>query len=126
MAQVAREFQKQKEKLGAREAARQLRVPLSCFYKYAAGEDLPRMEVLRDAQKEWGIKWEHLDPSEILRMRSARSAEQLMFSFIDAVREENVEVLRIRPDGASALRVILRIQFPAARPYSRAQAVKGG
>jgi hypothetical protein len=54
MAQVARVFTaKRKEKGGAKRAAKELGISLASFYKYASGDDLPRMEVLRAAQTKW-------------------------------------------------------------------------
>ncbi len=58
-------FTKKKKELGAKHAARELNVSLGSFYNYAAGKDLPRMEVLRDAQQKWDTKWPWIDPSEI-------------------------------------------------------------
>jgi len=111
MAQVADEFKKKKNELGAKKAARQLNVSLASFYNYVAGTDLPRMEVLRDAEEKWGIKWKLIDPSEFLQTRKVRSIEQLAFSFIEAVREEDVEVAEVGPEGKSVLQVTLKIRF---------------
>src|SRR6267143_1861355 len=44
MKQVAEEFTKRRESLGAKEAAKQLGVSVPSFYNYAAGTDLPRVE----------------------------------------------------------------------------------
>ena len=70
-------------------------------------------EVLRDAQEKWGINWKLIDPAEILRTQKMRSPEQIVFSFLKALREEDVEVARIRPEGQSLLSVTLKIRFPA-------------
>jgi len=99
--------------LGARQASKQLRVSLPSFYNYVNGTDLPKMEVLRDAQKMWNIKWELIDPSEILKSRSVATAEQLLLPFIRSVREEDIEILEVTAGGDSTLRVMLRIQFGA-------------
>lgn len=110
--QVAEVFTKKKQELGAKGAAKELNISVASFYNYAAGTDLPRMEVLRDAQEKWGVKWTRVDPSEVLRTRKVRSPEQYVLSFLDALREEDVEVAKIGPEGTNALKVTLRIRFP--------------
>jgi hypothetical protein len=117
MAHVAQEFSKKKRKLGAKQAARELNVSLASFYNYAGGKDLPRMEVLRDAQQKWGIKWPLIDPSEILRTRKVRSVEQYAFAFLEAVRAEDVEVVKVGPPREGILQVTLKIHFlPSGDP----------
>jgi hypothetical protein len=110
--QVAEVFTKKKQELGAKRAAKELSICVASFYNYAAGIDLPRMEVLRDAQVKWGVKWELVDPSEVLRTREVHSPEQYVLSFLDALREEDVEVAKIGPEGKNALKVTLKIRFP--------------
>jgi hypothetical protein len=111
--QVAEEFTKKKQELGAKPAAKDLNVCVASFYKYCAGTDLPRMEVLRDAQEKWGIPWKLVNPSEVLRTRKVRSPEQYVLSFIDALREEDVEVAKVGPAGKTDLKVTLKIRFTA-------------
>jgi hypothetical protein len=112
--QVKSEFTKLKDRFGAREAARQLRVSLPSFYNYAAGKDLPRVEVLRDVQERWGVEWEYLDPSEILFARRFKSAEQLLLPYIQSVEEEDVEIVEVGAGRDSCLHVKLRIKFPSS------------
>lgn len=112
MEQVAGVFKRKKDELGAKKAASELGVCLSSFYKYVSGDDLPRMEVLRDAANQWSVRWEGIDPSEILRLRRIRSAEQLVFSFLKDLRAENVEVSRVGPRDGGTLEVTFRISFP--------------
>jgi hypothetical protein len=113
MRQVAEEFKKKLDELGASRAAKQLKVSVPSFYNYAAGTDLPRTEVLWAAHKKWRIDWKYVDLSQFLRGHKVRSAEQLAFSFLEGVREEDVEVSDIRPEGETVLRVMLKIRFPA-------------
>jgi hypothetical protein len=113
IAQVKEEFKKQKDKLGAATAAKLLGVCPASFYNYLRGKSLPDLDVLRKAQDEWGIKWKYIDLSEILRTRGVRSAEQLAFEFLTGVQEEDVEVVKVSLDGKTALRVALKIKFPA-------------
>ena len=111
--QVAEEFGKKKKELGAKRAAKELNVCLASFYNYVAGKDLPRVETLDDARKKWGINWELVDTEEMLRKKRVDSAEQFVFSFIEAVRKEDVEVARVGPQGSTVLEVRFRIRFPA-------------
>jgi transcriptional regulator with XRE-family HTH domain len=116
MAQVAREFAEKQKKPGARQAARALQVSLASFYNYAAGTDLPRLEVLRRAHKIWGIKWPSwIDTSEVVRTQNVRTPEQLVFAFLDAVREGDVEIVQVSPLGQSVLQVKLNIHFLTPR-----------
>jgi len=114
--QVAKVFSRKiDEPGGAKRAARDLNICLASFYKYAAGTDLPRAEVLREAHKKWGIKWDLIDISEVVRTRNVSTAEQLTFSFLRALREEDVEILQIGPVGQGMLEVKLRINFRPSR-----------
>jgi hypothetical protein len=113
MQQVAEEFGKKLAELGARKAAKQLSVSVPSFYNYVAGTDLPRTEVLWAAHKRWRIDWKYVDLSQFLRSQKVRSAKQLAFSFLEGVREEDVEVSDIGAEGETILRVLLKIRFPA-------------
>ena len=113
LAQIKDEFGEQKVKLGARRAARELGVCLASFYNYVNGVDLPGMEVLRTANQRWGIKWKLIDPSDILPKRKVKSPEQYVFSFLDALREQDVKVVRIGPKAYNVLEVTLKIRFSA-------------
>jgi len=113
-AQVAKVFTKKlQEPGGAKTAAKELRISLASFYKYAKGDDLPRMEVLRDAQEKWdGVKWDLIDVSQITQKKKIVSPEQFVLSFLQEVREEDVQVAKIGPKGARVLQVLLNINFP--------------
>lgn len=114
MKQVATVFSARKhEKGGARRAARELKISLASFYNYAGGKDLPRMEVLRDAQELWDIKWDLINPAEILRTREVQDVEQLVLAFLDSVRQKDVTVAKIERGGKNTLRVALEIRFVA-------------
>jgi len=114
MAQVARVFSARLgEKDGAKKAAKDLGISLASFYKYASGGDLPRMEVLRDAQEKWaGVKWELIDVSQITKKKKITSPEQYVLSFLQEVRTEDVEIAKIGPKGERILQVLLNIRFP--------------
>ena len=111
--QVASEFRKQMERLGsAKLAARELGVCLASFYKYLNRENVPDMNVLFEAKKKWGIEWKHLDPSEVLRPLKAKTAKQLVFSFLEEMTTDDIEIVNVTPEGTSVLRVSLKIRIP--------------
>jgi hypothetical protein len=114
MSQVARVFSaKLEEKGGAKKAAKDLGISLASFYKYASGGDLPRMEVLRDAQEKWaGVKWDLIDVSQITKKKKITSPEQYVLSFLQEVHTEDVEIAKIGPKGERVLQVLLNIRFP--------------
>jgi hypothetical protein len=111
--QVVEVFKEKMGKLGAEGAAKELGVCRASFYKYVAGENIPDMAVLLAAKEKWGVKWKYLDPSEVLRPLKAKSAEQLVFSFLSAMGEEDIEVVEVGPEGTNVLRVSLKIRIPA-------------
>jgi hypothetical protein len=111
MRQVADEFKKKKEELGAREAARQLGVSLPSFYNYVKGTDLPRNDVLLIAHQEWKVQWEHLDPSAILKTRKV-TAEQLPLS-LTSIRTQDVKIIAIGPKKSNVLSLRVEIRFSA-------------
>lgn len=114
--QVASAFSQKKEELGSvRRAAKELQVCVSSFYKYMAGQNVPDMDVLRRATEKWGIKWKYLDPSEVLRPLKMKSTEQLVFSFLNSMDEEDIEVVEVGPDSANVLQVILKIRIPSSQ-----------
>lgn len=71
------------------------------------------MEVLRNAQERWGIKWQYVDPSAVLLARRFKSAEQLLLPYIRSVQPEDVEVVGVGAGRDSCLHVTLRIRFTA-------------
>jgi hypothetical protein len=81
--------------------------------KWGQVQTVPDMDVLWVAAKKWHIKWRYLDPSEILRRRKLKTPEQLMLGFLDGVREEDIEVVGVKPGGQADLRVVLSIRFRA-------------
>lgn len=111
ISQVKKEFDKKLRELGAKQASRALGVSRASFYNYVKGKTLPDMEVLQKAVQNWGIKWKYLDPSEILHRSKPKSPEQLFFSFLKGVREEDIEVVDVKPNGRSDLQVVLNIRF---------------
>lgn len=117
MKQVAVEFTKKRKELGSgKKAAKELGVNPKSFYNYAAGTDLPRVEVLRAAHKKWGIEWNLIDTSALFRAAKPISAEQLVLPLIRSVREEDVEVIEVATASDSSLRVMLKIRFGTHSP----------
>jgi hypothetical protein len=114
MLQVKKVFSaKVEEKGGAKKVAKDLGISLASVYKYASGDDLPRMEVLRDAQEKWaGVKWDLIDVSQITKRKKITSPEQYVLSFLQKVGTEDVEITKIGPKGERILQVSLNIRFP--------------
>lgn len=114
LAQVKEKFGKKKDELGsAKKAAAQLGVKPSSFYNYLKGKTVPDMQVLRTATEKWGIKWTYLDPSEILPKQKVRSPKQFVFAFLDALQEQDIEVVNVGARGRNVLQVTLNIRFSA-------------
>jgi transcriptional regulator with XRE-family HTH domain len=113
MRQVAKVFSAKKKNPGARIAAKELGISVPSFYNYANGTDLPRLEVLRKVQRKWKVSWELINPSELLTAQNIRTYEQLTFSFLEDLREEDVEVAKIECLEKNVLRVALKIHFAA-------------
>jgi hypothetical protein len=65
------------------------------------------------AQENWKIKWDLLDPSEILRKRNVQSAEQIMLPMIRSVSSKDIEIVLIEPKKDNVLQVMLKIRFSA-------------
>jgi transcriptional regulator with XRE-family HTH domain len=111
---VKKEFGKKKDELGSvKKAAAKIGVKPSSFYKYLNGETVPDMQVLRNATNEWGIKWKYLDPSEILSKRNVRSPKQFVFAFLEALQEQDIEIVKVGPREQNILQVTLNIRFSA-------------
>jgi hypothetical protein len=112
LAQVSKVFKAKKDAVGAKKAAEQLGICLASFYKYVNGENVPDIDVLRAATDKWGIKWEYLDPYEILSRKKMKTPEQMVFSFLAAMKEDDIEVIEVSPDG-STLQIVFKIKIPA-------------
>lgn len=109
--QVKDVFFKKWKKFGtATEAAKDLGINPKSFYKYAHGDDLPRIEVLRAAQRKWNIKWKFFDQSSLFRNAKPTVPEQLLLPLIQSVRQEDIEI-EILPGTESTLQVRLKINF---------------
>lgn len=112
--QVAEVFKRKKEERGGvRRAANEVGVCVASFYKYMAGTNVPDMKVLRAAEEKWGVKWKYLDASEVFRAKKVRSAEQLVFSFLSAMQEKDIEIVEVEAVGKSVLRISLNVRIPA-------------
>jgi ACT domain-containing protein len=112
--QVAEVFTAQRErKNGAKEAVKELGISRASFYKYARGEDLPRVEVLKAVEEKWErVKWKLLDLSQMTEKQKVASPEQYVLSFLQEVRSDDVQIKKIGPKGERTLQVTLNIRFP--------------
>lgn len=109
--QVADEFSKKWKELGSgTKAAKELGINPKSFYKYAHGDDLPRIEVLRAAQRQWHIRWKFFDQSTLFKNAKAVVPEQLLLPLLQSVRQEDIEI-EILPGAESSLQVRLKINF---------------
>jgi hypothetical protein len=110
--QVAEVFSKRWEELGtATKAAKELGINPKSFYKYAHGDDLPRIEVLRAVQRKWkNVRWKFFDQSTLFRNAKPVLPEQLLLPLIQSVRQEDIEI-EILPGDESSLQVRLKINF---------------
>ena len=114
LSQVKEKFGKKKDELGSvKKAAAQLGVKPSSFYNYLKGKTVPDMQVLRTATEKWGTTWKYLDPSEILPKQKVRSPKQFVFAFLDALQEQDIEVVKVGARGRNVLQVTLNIRFSA-------------
>jgi transcriptional regulator with XRE-family HTH domain len=114
ISQVKNEFEKKARELGgAEKAAKVLGVSRASFYNYLNGKSVPDLEVLRKASVTWGIKWKYIDTSQILPKLTVHTPQQYVFSFLDAVRPQDVEILQIGPKGPKTLQVTMKIRFTA-------------
>lgn len=110
--QVKAVFSKLKVDPGIERVTQRLNISMQSFYNYVNGKDLPRLEVLREAQREWKIKWEMIDPSEVIGESKVKSPEQYVFSFIKDLREEDIEIVEVEAGKDSTLRISLNIRIP--------------
>jgi hypothetical protein len=109
--QVAEVFSEKWKEFGtATKAAKDLGINPKSFYKYAHGEDLPRIEVLRAAQRKWNVKWKFFDRSTLFKNAKLTVPEQLLLPLIQSVRQEDIEI-EILPGTESSLQVRLKINF---------------
>lgn len=112
--QVKKVFSEKRDKKLVKAVMDELKICRASFYKYARGEDLPRMEVLRAAKEKWKVDWELIDVSQITETKPIESPEQYVLSFLQEVRNEDVQITKIGPKGERVLQVTLNIRFPGA------------
>jgi hypothetical protein len=55
----------------------------------------------------------YLDPSEVLPKQKVRSPKQFVFAFLDALQEQDIEVVKVGARGQNVLQVTLNIRFSA-------------
>jgi hypothetical protein len=110
--QVADVFSEKWREFGsATKAAKDLGINPKSFYKYAHGEDLPRIEVLRAAQRKWkNVRWKFFDQSTLFKNAKPVVPEQLVLPLIQSIRQEDIEI-EILPGTESSLQVRLKINF---------------
>jgi transcriptional regulator with XRE-family HTH domain len=115
MAEVSLKLEDARRKRGwtVERAAKELGISRASFYNYRRKVDLPRFEVLEKAREEWNVTFEHLD-KVVLRTRPKRSPPlevQLTLPFIQALREQDVEVVKVTAKKPNAVELRLLIRF---------------
>jgi len=95
------------------EAANQLGVSRASFYNYLAKKDMPRIEILQRAAQIWDLHFEYLEP--IISRRALKSspsqAIQLALPFIKALREEDIQIIKVTPKEPNAVELRVMIKF---------------
>src|SRR5271170_1557076 len=97
MAEVSEKFGEQKKTVGARAAARDLKVSLASFYNYVNKRDLPSFEVLKRAHDLWKQDFTYIDFWSTSRTPSPSEKDQprqYVLPFIKSIRENDIEVVR--------------------------------
>jgi hypothetical protein len=90
-----------------------LGVSRASFYSYLRKVDLPRFDVLEKAARHWDLRFEHLD-NVVVRRRPKRSPPlevQLTLPFIEALREQDVEVIQVKAKKPNSVELRLLIRF---------------
>lgn len=104
-----------KVKGGKEKAASQLDVSRASFYNYLNKNDLPSFEVLKRAYEKWGMTFEHIDFGSARSSRHVPSEEesprQYVLPFLQAVRGEDVEVVRAKTVKPDTLQLTVNIRF---------------
>lgn len=112
LSQVREEFSRKRDELGSAQAAADaIDVSVKSFYNYLHCKTVPDLKVLMKAAQEWEIVWRDVDLTEIMRRQNIKTAEQLSFHFLESVREEDVEVVRVDREGSNLLKLNLKIHF---------------
>jgi transcriptional regulator with XRE-family HTH domain len=115
MKQVRAKFRRVRKKRSAREMATALGVSVPSLYNYLNGTDLPRIEILRAAEKLWKIKWKFVDATQLLAREDAKSVEQLVLPFLEGLRAEDVLVSFGHSGKSNELKITVNIAVPSIR-----------
>src|SRR5258707_699645 len=83
----------------AEKAAKELGVSRASFYNYLRKHDLPRYEILQRASRLWNLRFEQLDCTVEQRpLKPSPAPEvQLTLPFIEALRQQDVTVIKVIP-----------------------------
>ena len=120
MAQVSQKLEalKAAKNWTAEEVARELGVSRASLYNYIAKKDLPRMEILRRAHKMWGwtFKYANYDLDEnffesVRKDTGPPKEKQIPLPFIEALRNEDIEILKVTARRPNAVEVTFKIRF---------------
>lgn len=115
MAEISKKFYEVANRPGCNVevAAKELGVSRASFYNYLAKTDLPRFDVLQRASEKWNIRFELLDAVIVpRRRRPGRTSEaQLTLPFVEALREQDVRVVKVTAKKPNAVELKVMIRF---------------
>lgn len=114
MGEVSQKFSAKKKSMGARAAARELKVSVASFYNYIRKTDLPSFEVLKRAHDVWNENFTHIDFASASRTWSPSEESQprqYILPFIKAIREDDIEVVCAKAVKPDSLLLTLKIRF---------------
>jgi hypothetical protein len=114
MGEVSQKFGAKRTSMGARAAARELKVSVASFYNYLRKTDLPSFEVLKRAHDIWGENFTHIDFASTSRTSSPSEEShprQYILPFIKAIREDDIEIIRAKAVKPDSLLLTLKIKF---------------
>jgi dihydropteroate synthase len=114
MNEVSEKFGAKRDDVGARSAAKALKISVASFYNYINKADLPSFEVLKRAHDRWNLNFTYIDfgsdsptpsPSETDQPR------QYVLPFIKGVRESDIEIIRAKAVKPDTLQLTVNIRF---------------
>ena len=114
MTEVSEKFGGKKEAIGAKAAARDLKVSLASFYNYINKDDLPTFDVLKRAHDLWNENFTYIDFGSTSRTPSLSKEDQprqYVLPFISGVRQSDIQVIRAKAVKPDSLLVTLKIKF---------------
>ena len=119
MAEIRDKFREKMEQEGwsVETAAKELNVSRASFYNYISTKnpDLPGFEVLKRAHDEWGLSFQYIDFGGTRKSKASPSEReqprQYVLPFVEAVKENDIEVVMAKPVTPDTLQLTINIRF---------------